>query len=108
MLDLLGGSISFKKSKDWDKKWRIVLFDIPEKDRAFRDILRGHLRELKFFKLQHSVFVSPHPFEVAILELTELYSAQAYVRVITAEKIDNEDSLKRHFSKAIGNSKNSS
>ena len=107
-LDLLGGSINFKKPKKWDKKWRIVIFDIPEKDRVFRNILRAHLGELKFFKLQHSVFVSPHPFEDAILELTRLYSAQAYVRVITAEKIDNEDSLKRHFSKAIGNFKNSS
>jgi len=107
-LSLLGKSINFKKPKRWDGKWRMVIFDIPEKDRLFRDVLRSHLRELKFFKLQHSVFVSPHPFEVAILELTELYSAQAYVRVITAEKIDNEDSLKRHFSKAIGNSKNSS
>jgi len=99
MLDLLGGSISFKKSKDWDKKWRIVLFDIPEKDRAFRDILRGHLRELKFFKLQHSVFVSPYPFEEAITELSRLYAAQSYVRVVTATGIDNEDRLKRHFFK---------
>ncbi|HBR71810.1 MAG TPA: PaaX family transcriptional regulator, partial [Candidatus Moranbacteria bacterium] len=45
-------------------------FDIPEKDRIFRGILREHLYELKFFRLQNSVFVSPHPFEKMILELT--------------------------------------
>lgn len=99
ILSLIGGSINFKKPKKWDGKWRIVLFDIPEKDRIFRDILREHLRELEFFKLQHSVFVSPHPFEKPILELVTLYSAEAYVRVITATKIDNENKIKKHFFK---------
>jgi len=96
-LKLFGDSIEFKKPKKWDGKWRIVLFDIPEKDRPFRDILRSHLRQLKFLKLQHSVFVSPYPFEKAILELSYLYSAQEYVRVITALGIDNEKKLKEHF-----------
>lgn len=95
-LSLLG-SIKFKKPKKWDKKWRIVVFDIPEKDRVFRGILREHLRELRFFKLQQSVFVSPHPFEKVILDLTRLYAAQKYVRVITATKIDNQEKLKKHF-----------
>jgi len=98
-LSLLGNSISFKKPKRWDGKWRVVLFDIPEKDRVFRDILRQHLKDLRFRKLQNSVFVSPYPFEKPILELVELYRASSYVRVITAFRIDNEDGLKRHFFK---------
>lgn len=97
ILDLLGSSISFKKPKRWDKKWRIVIFDIPEKDRIFRDILREHLRNLRFYKLQHSVFVSPHPFEKPVLELVDIYSAKKYVRVITAISIDNESRIKNHF-----------
>lgn len=98
-LSLLGSSIKFKKSKHWDGKWRIVVFDIPEKDRLFRDILREHLRALQFFKLQQSVFVSPYPFEKPVSELISLYSAEPYVRVITAIKIDNESKLKKHFFK---------
>lgn len=100
-LKLLGSSINFKKPKQWDRKWRIVLFDIPEKDRLFRNILREHLYALDFFKLQHSVFVSPYPFEKPILELVALYSAEPYVRVITATAIDNETKLKKHFYKFI-------
>lgn len=99
ILELLGNSIKFKKPKRWDRRWRVVLFDIPEKDRLFRDILREHLRNLKFMKLQHSVFVSPYPFEKPISELVEVYSARPYVRIITAEKVDNETSLKKHFFK---------
>lgn len=98
-LSLLGSSINFKKPKKWDGKWRVVLFDIPEKDRLFRDILRDHLRNLDFKKLQHSVFVSPYPFEKAITELVALYSAEPYVRVITAQRIDNEVKLKNIFFK---------
>jgi len=97
-LSLLGSSINFQKPKRWDGKWRIVLFDIPEKDRVFRDILREHLRALNFFKLQQSVFVSPYPFEKSILELVALYSAESYVRVATAVAIDNEGKIKKHFS----------
>lgn len=98
-LDLIGSKINFKKSKKWDKKWRIVIFDIPEKDREFRDILRQHLYALDFYKIQQSVFVSPHPYEKPILELIDLYSSGSYVRVITATMIDNEGVLKNHFFK---------
>lgn len=96
-LSLFGNSINFKKPKKWDGKWRIVIFDIPEADRNFRGILRKHLFALEFYKLQQSVFVSPHPYENSIIELAMLYSATPYVRVITATKIDNEDKLKKRF-----------
>jgi DNA-binding transcriptional regulator PaaX len=98
-LNFIGNTINIKNSKKWDKKWRVVAFDIPEKDRIFRGILRQHLFELDFYKLQNSVFVSPYPFEKPILELISLYSAEKYVRVITALKIDNEKKLKEIFSK---------
>ncbi len=96
-LSLLGNSIKFKKPRKWDKKWRIVMFDIPEKDRVFRDVLREHLRELKFYKFQHSVFISPYPFEKPILELISLYQVEKYVRVIIAIKIDNEAKFRKIF-----------
>ena len=96
-LDFLGNSIKFKKPRKWDKKWRIVAFDIPEKNREFRNILRHHLRKLGFKKLQNSVFVSPYPFEKMVSELSSLYCAKLYVRVITATKIDNEKQLKKYF-----------
>lgn len=97
LLDLFGNSIKFKKPKKWDGKWRLVFFDIPEKERRFRDILRQHLYDLNFFKIQQSVFVSPYPFEKPILDLISIYSANQYVRVVTAIKIDNETKIKNHF-----------
>ena len=98
-LSMLGNSIKFKVPKKWNKKWCIVIFDIPEKNTSFRNILRAHLRELGFHKLQQSVFISPHPFQNKILELVSLYRAKKYVRIITATNVDNQKKLKKIFFK---------
>ena len=47
----------------WDKKWRIIVFDIPERTRSARDILRGKLHEWGCCKIQNSVFVTPYNCE---------------------------------------------
>jgi DNA-binding transcriptional regulator PaaX len=73
------------------------MFDIPEENRSFRDILRDHLRELKFYKLQHSVFLSPYPYEKPLAELVDLYGAQPFVRIMTVSWIDNDEKIRRHF-----------
>ena len=46
------------KEEDWDGKWRLVSFDIPETRRTVRDLLRSRLKEWGFTKLQNSVWKS--------------------------------------------------
>ena len=94
---LFGQSITFENSKKWDGKWRVIMFDIPEENRSFRDILREHLRNMKFYKLQHSVFISPHPYEKPLLELVNLYGAESFVRILTVTWVDNQEKLKHYF-----------
>ena len=96
---LYGSAIRFRNPKKWDGKWRVIVFDIPEKSRLFRNILREHLRALKFYRLQQSVFVSPYPCEKQIMELVTLYQAEAFVRVMKADWVDSEGKLKKHFFK---------
>lgn len=93
---LLG--IKIKKQKRWDRLWRVVLFDIPEKHRKFRDIFRSHLKVIGFHELQHSVFIFPFPCEKEILSLVKLYHAEPHVRFIEARHIDNETVLRKKFS----------
>lgn len=45
--------------KPWDRFWRIVFYDIPEKERTVRVGLQRKLVELGFGKLQESTYVSP-------------------------------------------------
>ncbi len=48
------------KSKKWDGKWRVLIFDIPEKIRSKRDFLRNELKDFGFYQLQRSVWVYPY------------------------------------------------
>jgi CRISPR-associated endonuclease Cas2 len=91
------GSIECTTPSKWDGSWRVVVFDIPESSRAFRSVLRNHLHTLHFHKLQQSVFVSPHPYEQALLELVHVYKADKYVRIMTVTSINKEEELKNVF-----------
>lgn len=55
--------LSLKKlsQKKWDGYWRLVIFDIEEKERKLRDELRKKLKEIGFFMWQKSIYISPHP-----------------------------------------------
>jgi CRISPR-associated endonuclease Cas2 len=45
-------------NKKWDGKYRVVIFDIPEKQSEARNWLRQELYLLNYKKLQESVFIS--------------------------------------------------
>ncbi len=81
----------------WDKIWRIVIFDIPEKLKKVRDTLRYHLKRLGFIKLQHSVFILPYECRNEIEYIIEFYNTRRYVRYIEARHLDNELDLKHKF-----------
>lgn len=89
--------LEIKKSAEWDKKWRIVMFDIPEKIRRLRDALRLHFREIGLIELQKSVFVYPYPCSKEVEFILEFYNARRYIRFVLADKIDNELHLKKKF-----------
>lgn len=43
-------------NEPWDGKWRLVIWDIPEKRRIARDLLRYKLKQLGFQRFQKSVW----------------------------------------------------
>src|SRR6185369_2128029 len=86
-----------KKPAIWDKKWRLVVFDIPEEQRKIRNIFRDWLRRLDFYRLQDSVFVFPYDCKKEFDFLVELHQIRRYARFIVAQEIDNELHLKKIF-----------
>lgn len=54
-------SLAILSPKRWDGQWRILLFDVPSRERTKREALRGKLIELGFTMIQKSVWV--HPYE---------------------------------------------
>jgi phenylacetic acid degradation operon negative regulatory protein len=47
----------------WDGQWRLVIFDIAERRRVERNLLRHQLRRRGFGCLQDSVWITPHPLD---------------------------------------------
>ena len=48
------------KPRRWDGKWRIIVFDVPEKVAEKRKLFQRKLREVGFHQLQKSVWVYPY------------------------------------------------
>jgi len=90
--------LEIKKPKRWDGKWRIVIFDIPEKKRLARDVLREKLKELGFYRLQRSVFVHPYGCEREIELIKRIYEVEPFVSFVVADSIDIQEKLLRKFS----------
>ncbi|MBW3569331.1 hypothetical protein KY385_04340 [Candidatus Parcubacteria bacterium] len=83
--------------KHWDKKWRLVLFDIPETKKAGRDGLTHKIKELGFKQLQKSVWIFPHPCRGEIELVCSKYGVDRYVTYIETTHIDKAEVLKNRF-----------
>lgn len=89
--------ISVARPAKWDKKWRVVIFDIPEKKRAARDALREKIKELGFYELQKSTWVFPYECTKEIIFLAEFFEIGQHVRILTVENMSMDADLKLHF-----------
>lgn len=90
-------NFKIKKQKKWDKKWRIVIFDIPQKRRPQRDKLRFTLKQIGFARLQHSVWVYPYECEELITLLKLDFKMGKEILYVIADKIENDKFLKRYY-----------
>lgn len=87
-----------KKPVQWDKRWRIVTFDIREDKKKARDALRRMLKRLGFYRLQRSVFVHPYSCRPEIEFLCSLYDLpERDVLYFSTDRIPNELFLKKYF-----------
>ena len=89
--------LKIKKPEIWDKKWRIVIADIPEKKKVARNVLRSTLKRIGFYQLQKSVWAHPYECENEIEYLKEIYELRLYLYYIVADKIKQDYKLIKHF-----------
>ena len=75
------------KKKRKDKKWRMVLFDIPEEKRKHRDLFRNQLKCLGYKRLQRSIWVCPHDVLKDTQFLTKRYKLDRFVRLLLVEEV---------------------
>ena len=89
--------LQIQKPKKWDKKFRLIIFDVPEKFKSHRTEFARRLKEIGFLALQKSVWIHPHPCEDEVDFLKETYEISPYVRIVTAESIDIQSDLINKF-----------
>ncbi len=79
--------------KTWDKKWRLVMFDIPKTKQTQRMYFLAKLRMLGFYKLQASFWVYPFPCEEQIHILCENYEIRQFTSIAVCEFHRHESKL---------------
>lgn len=84
--------------KKWDKKWRLVTFDIPDKKKRERNAFSEKLKDLGFYPLQESVFIYPYDCRDEIDFLCEFLSISRHVNYCLVEFLDKtEGDLRNTF-----------
>lgn len=91
--------LEIKKQKKWDKKWRVLIFDIEDKHKLKREALRGKLKELGLYQLQKSVWACPYEFKKEMVVLREFFGLESgEMKVINASEIEDDKKIRKHFS----------
>lgn len=72
-------------SKKWDKKWRILSYEIPESERVLRDKLRRKVATWGLGPWHRSFWITPHPIIPALSELISGKKERAYIQAFEAD-----------------------
>ncbi|MBI2595979.1 CRISPR-associated endonuclease Cas2 [Candidatus Daviesbacteria bacterium] len=80
------GNTTFKEA-EWDGKWRIVIFDIPENKRKIRVLFRRRLVQWGFKKWQLSVWVTKENITEKLRNLITNLEIEDWVAVIESDNV---------------------
>jgi len=78
---------SLEKKPRKDKKWQMVLFDIPENKRRGRDYFRAGLQYLGYKMLQRSIWVCQYDVLKETEDLIKRYNLKECVELLLIQKI---------------------
>ncbi len=71
----------------WDGKWRLVIWDVPEKRRVARDSLRYKLKQLGFTQWQKSVWASKINCTKLLRDFIRKVGIEDWVMVIESDNV---------------------
>ena len=97
ILQLETQKVAHMKKKKWDRRWRVVIFDIPEKRRSVRVSLRRFMEEYGFVRLQNSVWIYPYDCEDLVALAKANLRIGADVLYMIVEKLEHDKHLREHF-----------
>lgn len=89
--------LEVKKPKSWDEKWRVVIYDIPARDRSLQLVIRDALKAIGFYQMQKSVYLYPHPCYDEVEFLRLYYGVGAMVKYLLVTKLEDDAPYRQYF-----------
>lgn len=82
-----------KRPLYWDRKWRLILFDVPSVQKKAREAFRRELQAMGCYQLQKSVWVYPFSCSSEVFEIASLFEIEHCVEICTVEDFSNSKTL---------------
>ncbi|MFA5172780.1 MAG: CRISPR-associated endonuclease Cas2 [Candidatus Paceibacterota bacterium] len=89
--------IVLKKEIPEDKKWRMVMFDVPVSKNRQRRTLSARLKKMGFYKLQKSVFITPYECEKEIDFISSVLEVGEDILIFKVDSFDGEKTVRDFF-----------
>lgn len=81
----------FDPEKYWDRKWNgiwyLMMYDIPEVDKKYRNVLRKFLKRMRMGCLQKSVWVTPRDIRPEFDDLSQAASLDGFAYLFEAKTV---------------------
>lgn len=94
-LELRGYKLS--RPKKWDQKWRVLIFDIPEKRKGLREKIRRTLVAVGFVRLQDSVWIFPYDCEDLITLLKADFKVGKDMLYMIVDSLEYDQPIRAKF-----------
>lgn len=100
---LLNADINSMQIEDTtiDDKWRLVIFDIPNKKSSKRIAFTEKLKNMGFIMIQKSVWASPYNCYREIMILRKFYEIEKYVTYLEGVNVEDEITWRGKFNKTV-------
>lgn len=92
-----GKKLLVRKRPEPDGTWKLVTFDIPEKQKKVRTVLRAKLKSLGFKKWQNSLWISPYRLDEEVRAELDILAKRFFIRLLEVSRINRTDDLATLF-----------
>ncbi|HLC95516.1 MAG TPA: hypothetical protein VJH89_03425 [Patescibacteria group bacterium] len=86
-----------QRQNRWDKKWRMVMFDVPHEKRKARQAINYALKKIGCVHYQKSVFITPFPCEKEVNFIGDTFDVREHIRIVVAEIVEGDTAFKNKF-----------
>jgi hypothetical protein len=90
-------TLQIERPKNWDHKWRLVLYDIPDSGKHWRDAIKSTLKTIGFYQIQKSVYIYPYSCFEQIEFIREYYSVGKQLQYMLVDQIEDDEAYKTYF-----------